>query len=125
MELQFERIEKSYKDNKVLKGISVTIGTGVYGLLGPNGAGKTTMIRIMADVLRPDKGQISYNGRDIHEMGDEYRAKIGYLPQDIGFYSDFTGRDYLEYSAALKGMKKAYAKSGLRNWRTAWDCWRL
>ena len=110
MELQFERIEKSYKDNKVLKGISVTIGTGVYGLLGPNGAGKTTMIRIMADVLRPDKGQISYNGRDIHEMGDEYRAKIGYLPQDIGFYSDFTGRDYLEYSAALKGMKKAYAK---------------
>lgn len=110
MELQFERIEKSYKDNKVLKGISVTMGTGVYGLLGPNGAGKTTMIRIMADVLRPDKGQISYNGRDIHEMGDEYRAKIGYLPQDIGFYSDFTGRDYLEYSAALKGMKKAYAK---------------
>lgn len=110
MELQFERIEKSYKDNKVLKGISVTMGTGVYGLLGPNGAGKTTMIRIMADVLRPDKGQILYNGRDIHEMGDEYRAKIGYLPQDIGFYSDFTGRDYLEYSAALKGMKKAYAK---------------
>ena len=95
MELQFERIEKSYKDNKVLKGISVTMGTGVYGLLGLNGAGKTTMIRIMADVLRPDKGQISYNGRDIHEMGDEYRAKLGYLPQVIGFLSDFTGRDYL------------------------------
>lgn len=110
MELQFEDIEKSYKDKKVLKGISVTMGTGVYGLLGPNGAGKTTMIRIMADVLRPDKGQILYNGRDIHEMGDAYRAKIGYLPQDVGFYSDFTGRDYLEYSAALKGMKKAYAK---------------
>ena len=51
MELQFERIEKSYKDNKVLKGISVTMGTGVYGLLGLNGAGKTTMIRIMACLL--------------------------------------------------------------------------
>lgn len=48
MELQFEKIEKSYQDKKVLKGISVTMGTGVYGLLGPNGAGKTTMIRIMA-----------------------------------------------------------------------------
>ncbi len=110
MELQFEGIEKSYKGKKVLKGISVTMGTGVYGLLGPNGAGKTTMLRIMADVLRPDKGQILYNGRDIHDMGGEYRAEIGYLPQDVGFYSDFTGRDYLEYSAVLKGMKKAYAK---------------
>ena len=68
------------------------------------------MIRIMADVLRPDKGRILYNGRDIRGAGDEYRAKIGYLPQDVGFYSDFTGRDYLEYSAALKGMEKAYAK---------------
>ncbi len=110
MELQFEDIAKSYKDKKVLKGISVTMGTGVYGLLGPNGAGKTTMIRIMADVLRPDKGRILYNGRDIHDVGDEYRAKIGYLPQDVSFYNDFTGRDYLEYSAALKGMEKAYAK---------------
>ncbi len=110
MELQFEKIEKSYKDKKVLKGISVTMGTGVYGLLGPNGAGKTTMIRIMADVLRPDKGQILYNGSDIRDVGDEYRAKIGYLPQNVGFYRDFTGRDYLEYSAALKGMEKAYAK---------------
>ena len=110
MELQFEKIEKSYQDMKVLKDISVTMGTGVYGLVGPNGAGKTTMIRMMADVLRPDKGRILYNGRDIRDVGDEYRARIGYLPQDVGFYSDFTGRDYLEYSAALKGMEKAYAK---------------
>ena len=110
MELQFEDIEKSYKDRKVLKGISVTMETGVYGLPGPNGAGKTTMLCIMADVLRPDKGRILYNGRDIHDVGDGYRAKIGYLPQDVSFYNDFTGRDYLEYSAVLKGMEKTYAK---------------
>lgn len=110
MELRFEKIEKSYKDKNVLKGISVTMGTGVYGLLGPNGAGKTTMIRIMADVLRPDKGRILYNDQDIRGAGDEYRAKIGYLPQDVGFYNDFTGREYLEYSAVLKGMEKALAK---------------
>lgn len=109
MELQFEQVAKNYKNKKVLKGISLTMGTGVYGLLGPNGAGKTTMIRILADVLRPSKGRILYNGMDIHAMGDEYRAKIGYLPQDISFYGDFTGKDYLEYSAALKGMEKSMA----------------
>lgn len=110
MELKFEQVSKNYKDKKVLKGISVTMGTGVYGLLGPNGAGKTTMIKMMADVLRPDTGQILYDGQDIHIVGDKYRAKVGYLPQEISFYSNFTGRDYLEYSAALKGMEKSYAK---------------
>lgn len=110
MELQFEQIAKNFKEKKVLKGISLTMGTGVYGLLGPNGAGKTTMIRILADVLRPTKGRVLCNGRDIHTMGDEYRAKIGYLPQDVSFYGDFTGKDYLEYSAALKGMDKSMAK---------------
>ncbi len=53
MELQFKNITKNYKSKKILKGISLTMGTGGYGLLGPNGAGKTTMIRILADVLRP------------------------------------------------------------------------
>ena len=110
MELQFDNVTKNYKNKKVLKGISLTLGTGVYGLLGPNGAGKTTMIRILADVLRPTKGSVLYDGKDIHAVGDEYRTKIGYLPQDISFYGDFTGRDYLEYSAALKGMEKAHAK---------------
>ncbi len=110
MELQFENIIKNYKGKKILKGISLTMGTGVYGLLGPNGAGKTTMIRILADVLRPTKGSVLYDGKDIHAVGDEYRAKIGYLPQDVSFYSDFTGRDYLEYSATLKGMEKARTK---------------
>ncbi len=110
MELQFEQVTKNYKDKKVLKGISLTMRSGVYGLLGPNGAGKTTMIRIMADVLRPGKGRVLCNGRDIHAIGDEYRAKIGYLPQDVSFYGNFTGRDYLEYSAALKGMKKSLAE---------------
>ena len=110
MELQLIDITKNYKDQNVLKGISLTMGTGVYGILGPNGAGKTTMIRILADVLRPTKGSVLYDGKDIHALGDEYRAKIGYLPQDVSFYSDFTGRDYLEYSAALKGMEKARTK---------------
>ncbi len=110
MELKLETVTKSYKSKQVLKGISLTMGAGVYGLLGPNGAGKTTLIRILADVLRPTNGRVLYDGKEIHTVGDGYRAKIGYLPQDVRFYGDFTGRDYLEYSAALKGMEKARAK---------------
>ena len=110
MELQLDAVMKNYKSKQILKGITLTMGTGVYGLLGPNGAGKTTMIRMLADVLRPTKGRILYDGKDIRDLGDAYRAKIGYLPQEVSFYGDFTGRDYLEYSAALKGMEKARAK---------------
>jgi len=123
MELQFENITKSYKNKQVLKGISLTMGAGVYGLLGPNGAGKTTMIRILADVLRPTSGRVLWNGKDIRTVGDEYRAKIGYLPQDISFYGDFTGRDYLEYSAALKGMEKVRAKQRIEELAHSTDLW--
>jgi ABC-2 type transport system ATP-binding protein len=107
MQLQMENITKSFKDKDVLKGITLTMENGVYGLLGPNGAGKTTMIRILADILQPSKGRVFINGQDKNTCGDEYRAKIGYLPQDMSFYSDFTGRDYLSYVAALKGISAA------------------
>lgn len=110
MQLQIEGITKNFKDKEVLKGISLRMENGVYGLLGPNGAGKTTMIRILADILQPSKGRILINGQDKNTCGDEYRAKIGYLPQDMSFYSDFTGRDYLQYVAALKGVSAAKAK---------------
>jgi ABC-2 type transport system ATP-binding protein len=110
MQLQLEGIVKNFRDKEVLKGISLRMENGVYGLLGPNGAGKTTMIRILADILQPTKGRILINGQDKDACGDEYRARIGYLPQDMSFYSDFTGRDYLEYVAALKGVPAAEAK---------------
>lgn len=80
MELTFENITKNYKGKQILKGISLTMGVGVYGLLGPNGAGKTTMIRILANVIHPTEGCVLYDGKDIHAIGEEYRAKIGYLP---------------------------------------------
>jgi ABC-2 type transport system ATP-binding protein len=104
MQLHMEGIYKSFKDKEVLKGITLRMENGVYGLLGPNGAGKTTMIRILADILQPSKGQVFINGQDKNTCGDEYRAKIGYLPQDMSFYPDFSGWDYLHYVAALKGI---------------------
>lgn len=123
MKLQFENIMKSYKKKQVLKGISITMGAGVYGLLGPNGAGKTTLIRILADVLRPTNGRVLYDGKDIRTVGDEYRAKIGYLPQDVSFYGDFTGRDYLEYLAALKGMEKGRTKKRIEELARSVGLW--
>lgn len=123
MKLQFENIMKSYKKKQVLKGISITMGAGVYGLLGPNGAGKTTLIRILADVLRPTNGRVLYDGKDIRAVGDEYRAKIGYLPQDVSFYGDFTGRDYLEYLAALKGMEKGRTKKRIEELARSVGLW--
>ncbi|MDR1247936.1 MAG: ABC transporter ATP-binding protein [Treponema sp.] len=110
MQLQMEGIFKSFRDKEVLKGISITMENGVYGLLGPNGAGKTTMIRILADITRPTSGRVFINGQDKNTCGDEYRAKIGYLPQDMSFYSDFSGWDYLQYAAALKGIPEKEAK---------------
>ncbi|MDR0381616.1 MAG: ATP-binding cassette domain-containing protein [Oscillospiraceae bacterium] len=109
MQLFMENITKKFGDKDVLKGITLSMENGVYGLLGPNGAGKTTMIRILADILRPTQGRILINGQDKDTCGDEYRAKIGYLPQDMSFYSDFSGRDYLQYAAMLKGMPTAKA----------------
>ncbi len=109
--IQVEHFSKKYGNFTAVDDISFTVDEGsIFAFLGPNGAGKTTMIRILADVLRPSKGRVLCNGRDIHAMGDEYRAKIGYLPQNVSFYGDFTGKDYLEYSAALKGMEKSMAR---------------
>ena len=123
MELQLEAVTKNYKSKQVLKGISLTMGAGICGLPDPNGAGKTTLIRILADVLRPTNGRVLYDGKDIRTVGDEYRAKIGYLPQDVSFYGDFTGRDYLEYSAALKGMEKAHAKKRIEELARSVGLW--
>ena len=111
MQVQLENVRKNFKDKNVLKGITLTMENGVYGLLGPNGAGKTTMIRILADILQPTSGRILWGGQDKNTCGDEYRAKIGYLPQEMSFYSDFTGRDYLMYVAALKGIDATKAKT--------------
>ena len=109
--IQVEHFSKKYGDFTAVDDISFAVDEGsIFAFLGPNGAGKTTLIRILADVLRPTSGRVLYDGKDIRTVGDGYRAKIGYLPQDVSFYGDFTGRDYLEYSAALKGMEKARAK---------------
>lgn len=108
MELIIDRVSKQYGSKIAVDRISLKLKEGVYGLLGANGAGKTTLMRLLCGVLRPTSGSISLDGMEV--AAEEYRAKLGYLPQDFGYYPDFTGRDFLLYMAALKGMRKAKAK---------------
>ncbi|WP_406490170.1 ABC transporter ATP-binding protein [Streptomyces phaeochromogenes] len=90
-------------------GLDLSLGIGVHGLLGPNGAGKTTLIRTLATVLRPTEGSLELFGESVGGM-DEHRAarrRIGYLPQEFGYYKRFTVREFVEYMAWLKEVPKA------------------
>ena len=100
MELTIKQVSKHFKDKEAVNDVSLTLTAGVWGLLGANGAGKTTLMRIIADIMKP----VLYNGTDIRQLGESYRAVFGFLPQDFGYSRDFTVKDYLEYMAALKDV---------------------
>lgn len=112
MELALNCISKTYKKGsvKALDNFSVTLTPGVYGLLGPNGAGKSTLMNIITDNLNADGGEVVYGGENIKKLGKDYRAVLGYMPQQQGLYDDFTLNRFLWYMAALKGLKKKEAK---------------
>lgn len=111
MELRIEHLSKHFKDKKAVNDVSLTLTTGVWGLLGANGAGKTTLMRMVADIMKPTSGKITFDGQDIRTMGEEYRNIFGFLPQDFGYSRDFTVGDYLEYVAALKCVPKHETKA--------------
>lgn len=82
---------------------------GVYGLVAPNGAGKTTLIKMLATLLFPTEGQILWDGEDIVSLGESYRARLGYLPQEFGYYPAYTPRQFLRYVAALQRIPRTVA----------------
>lgn len=110
MELCVEHLSKQFKDITAVNDISLQITPGVWGLLGANGAGKTTLMRMIAGIMNPSSGQIRYDGIPIRELGESYRDVFGYLPQEFGFYPEFTVKDYLEYVAVLKGLSDRDSK---------------
>ena len=108
MALVIDRVSKQFKNKIAVDRVSVTLEQGVVGLLGANGAGKTTLIRMICGILEPSSGTVSFNG--VNAGREEYRAMLGYLPQDFGYYPEFTARDFLLYFAALKGIPKRQAR---------------
>lgn len=113
MKLELMNLKKTYSTVQALKGINYIFETGIYGILGANGAGKSTMINLITDNVARDKkdgGSILFSKeneepKDILKLGKDFRAVVGYMPQQQGFYEDFSPRAFLKYMAEIKGVK--------------------
>ncbi len=110
MELKTHELTKKYGSKIAVNNLNLTLSNGVYGLLGANGAGKTTLMRLLCDVQTPTSGEITLDGKNISALGERYRNLLGYLPQNFGYYPDFTALDFLLYVAALKGLNEKQGK---------------
>lgn len=104
MELMLDRLTKQYGRKTAVDQMTIKMKPGVYGLLGANGAGKTTLMRMVCGVLNPTSGDVLLDGKSAGELGEDYRNLLGYLPQDFGYYPDFTAEQFMLYVAALKGI---------------------
>lgn len=111
MKLEIQQLTKSYGSLLALNEINLTLTPGIYALLGSNGAGKSTLINLLTGNLKPDKGSILYNGKNINDLKKEYRAILGYMPQQQELYEQFNAYRFLNYMAALKGMDAKTAKT--------------
>jgi ABC-2 type transport system ATP-binding protein len=110
MELTIDHLGKRYGEHWALRQLSLHCEPGMLGLVGPNGAGKTTLMRMIATLLDPTEGTVSWNGQDIRTHGTELRQVLGYLPQEFGIYPEFSGRQFLRYLAAMKGLPVSLAR---------------
>ena len=113
-EIEIDSLTKEFGGFTAVNHIDLTMTNGVYGLLGVNGAGKTTLMRMLCTLLKSTSGTIYCNGKDIFSMDSEYCKLLGYLPQEFGFYPEFTVEDYLLYIAALKGIRSVVAKKRVK-----------
>ena len=117
MELELKKLTKEFQGFKAVDDITLTMSNGVYGLLGVNGAGKTTLMRMLCTLIKPTSGSILCDGKDIFALDGEYRRILGYLPQEFGFYPEFSVHDYLMYIASIKGMRISIARKPDRRFR--------
>lgn len=104
MKMEIRNLSKAYGSVRALDDFSAVLEEGIYGVLGPNGAGKSTLINILTDNVKRDSGEILLDGREIMQMGAEYRGLVGYMPQDQVFYPQFTLLEFLKYMALVKGL---------------------
>ena len=110
MNIEIQNLTKHFGMKTPVDSVSLRLTPGVCGLIGANGAGKTTLMRMLAGILTPTSGRVLCDGADTRDMGEAWRDMLGYLPQNFGFYPEFTVADYLDYMAALKGLEKQAAR---------------
>src|SRR5499427_5501138 len=106
MNVEISDVTRRFGRTQAVAGVTLQTGPGVFGLLGPNGAGKTTLLRMMATLVAPTSGRLRLLGRDPGSYGPrrEIRRRLGYLPQNLGYYPGFTLAEFVEYFALLKEM---------------------
>lgn len=109
MELRVDRLTKQFKNKIAVDRLDFKLEKGVTGLLGENGAGKTTLMRMICGIITPTSGEVRYDNAPVNT--EECRNILGYLPQEFGYYPEFTGREFLMYFCALKGLDKTSAKA--------------
>ncbi len=114
MELTIQDVTKEFGTLRAVDHVNFTMTNGVYGLLGVNGAGKTTLMRMLTTLIKSTSGEILWDGQDVYAMDGQYRKLLGYLPQDFGYYPDFSIYDYLMYIASIKGIRPAVAKERVK-----------
>ncbi len=115
MRIELERLNKCYGNYVALNNVTFSLEKGVYGLLGPNGAGKSTLMNCLVGNMIPDSGSIYLNGTDIKKLGIEYKKLLGYMPQQQALYENFTGEQFLDYIAALKGLRRQETRDEIDN----------
>lgn len=104
--LELRNVVKVYgKGVRAVDDVSLTLPSGVVALIGHNGAGKTTLMQMIATIARPTSGQILLDGVDIVKQPDAMRARLGFLPQDFGVYPNLSALEFMQYFAALKGVR--------------------
>lgn len=112
----FDLTKKYSPKTTALNHISLNIDTGIFGLLGKNGSGKTTLMRILTTLLTPTNGKVSILGMEATKVNqEEIKRNIGYLPQEFGFYKDFTIYEIMQYMCLLRGTEKAAQKTIIQN----------
>lgn len=110
MEFKISNLSKNFGNKQVLDNINVEFSNGIYAVLGPNGAGKSTLINIIMGLVACSTGTIELNGKNIRKNENEFLNSIGYMPQNMNFYKNFTGEDMLTYIGIIKGLSKTDAK---------------
>lgn len=114
MKLEIKNLTKCYGNVKALDELSVTFDNGIYGILGSNGAGKSTMANLIVDNIARETGEILCDGVDVLKLGKEFRRRVGYMPQQQGFYEDMSAQAFFNYMAELKEIPRKEARQQIK-----------